>query len=244
MIAIDDMRPELGNYGCDHMVTPNIDALAVESLVFDNAYVAVAWCSPSRTALLTSRRPDTSMTWSVVPSEYWRERGGNFSTLPQYFKEHGYLTLGLGKIFHAGAASGNDDVAYSWSSESLPYSQGGSRGDCTAAVALTRPNSPTNKLSATSDAGAGAGDDAGLVGDGSEVLPAAAAADGVGDVTPGGAAMTPAPAGPDDNIPCTANATLHRIAANRVRCAFSDRNLHSRMPLDPTPARLKRARSV
>jgi hypothetical protein len=26
-----------------------------------------------------------------------------------------------------------------------------------------------------------------------------------------------------------------------VRCAFSDRNLHSRMPLDPTPARLKRA---
>jgi hypothetical protein len=25
-----------------------------------------------------------------------------------------------------------------------------------------------------------------------------------------------------------------------VRCAFSDRNLHSRMPLDPTPVRLKR----
>ena len=41
MIAIDDMRPELGNYGCDHMNTPNIDQLAVESLVFDNAYVCV-----------------------------------------------------------------------------------------------------------------------------------------------------------------------------------------------------------
>jgi hypothetical protein len=30
-------------------------------------------------------------------------------------------------------------------------------------------------------------------------------------------------------------------AAADVRCAFSHRNLHSRMPLDPTPVRLKRA---
>ena len=90
------------------------------------------WC-PVRVhgqALLTSRRPDTSRTWSVVPSEYWRERGGNFSTLPQYFKERGFLTMGLGKIFHDGAASGDADVAFSWSSESLPYSHAGSPADC------------------------------------------------------------------------------------------------------------------
>jgi iduronate 2-sulfatase/deleted-in-malignant-brain-tumors protein 1 len=125
MIAIDDMRPELGAYGCDHMSTPGLDALAKESLVFDNAYVAVAWCSPSRTAFLTSRRPDSTMTWSVVPSEYWRERGGNFTTLPQYFKESGYLTIGMGKIFHPGPASGNCDVKYSWSPESLPWDDNG-----------------------------------------------------------------------------------------------------------------------
>lgn len=52
---------------------------------------------------------------------YWRDRGGNFTTLPQYFREHGYLTIGSGKIFHPGAASGNCDVAYSWSAESLPF---------------------------------------------------------------------------------------------------------------------------
>merc|ERR1740138_734019 len=125
MIAIDDMRPELGAYGCDHMSTPGLDALAKDSLVFDNAYVAVAWCSPSRTALLTSRRPDSTKTWSVVPSEYWRERGGNFTTLPQTFKERGYRTLGVGKIFHPGDASGDDDAKYSWSAESLPYDGGG-----------------------------------------------------------------------------------------------------------------------
>ena len=91
MIAIDDMRPELGCYGCGHMKTPHMDALAADSMVFDQAYVAVAWCSPSRTALLTSRRPDTTRTWSVVPAEYWRDRGGNFTTIPQYFRERGYV---------------------------------------------------------------------------------------------------------------------------------------------------------
>ena len=45
--------------------------------------------------------------------------------LPQYFRERGYLTLGVGKIFHPGAASGNSDSAYSWSAESLPYDNGG-----------------------------------------------------------------------------------------------------------------------
>ena len=47
----------------------------VNTVTFDAAYVAVAWCSPSRTAFLTSRLPDTSMTWSVVPTEYVRVLG-------------------------------------------------------------------------------------------------------------------------------------------------------------------------
>ena len=66
-------------------------------------------CSPSRTAILTSRRPDSSRTWSVKPSEYWRDRGGNFSTLPQFFRERGYLSLGIGKIFHPGVCNGAAD---------------------------------------------------------------------------------------------------------------------------------------
>ena len=118
--------PDLGAAGVyDDLKTPHLDALAQDSLVFDRAYVAVPWCSPSRTALLTSRRADTSRTWSVVPSEYWRQRGGNFTTLTQHFVERGFLTLGMGKIFHPGAASGNNDVRYSWSPESLPYDGSG-----------------------------------------------------------------------------------------------------------------------
>ena len=50
-----------------------------------------------------------------------------FVRLPQYFRERGYLTLGVGKTFHPGGASGNSDSAYSWSAESLPYDGGGSK---------------------------------------------------------------------------------------------------------------------
>ena len=91
------------------MHTPNLDALADESLLFLNAFVQQALCSPSRTSLLTGRRPDTTRITVIGP--YWRDMGGNFTTIPQFFKEHGYRTLGGGKIFHGGSASNNDDPA-------------------------------------------------------------------------------------------------------------------------------------
>lgn len=53
--------------------------------------------------------------------EYWRNTLPDAWSLPQFFKESGYTTLGVGKIFHPGAASGNDDVLHSWSPENLPY---------------------------------------------------------------------------------------------------------------------------
>jgi iduronate 2-sulfatase len=40
---------------------------------------------------------------------YFRKVAGNFTTIPQYFKEHGYITAGMGKIFHSGIASGFQD---------------------------------------------------------------------------------------------------------------------------------------
>lgn len=47
---------------------------------------------------------------------YWRTHAGNFTTLPQYFKEHGYHTVSAGKIFHPGIVSNySDDQPYSWS---------------------------------------------------------------------------------------------------------------------------------
>lgn len=67
-------------------------------MVMEHMYTGIALCAPSRTILLTSRRPDTSRVWTITGREYWRVSGGNFTTLPQYFKDvAGYVSLGTGK---------------------------------------------------------------------------------------------------------------------------------------------------
>ena len=52
-IAVDDLRPELGCYGADHVVSPNIYRLASEGLLFNRAYCQSAVCNPSRASLMT-----------------------------------------------------------------------------------------------------------------------------------------------------------------------------------------------
>ncbi|XP_054755099.2 iduronate 2-sulfatase-like isoform X1 [Lytechinus pictus] len=112
-IVIDDLRPSLGCYG-GPIISPNIDQLAAQSAVFTNAMVQQSLCAPSRTSFLTGRRPDTTKLYDF--SSYWRDAAGNYTTLPQHFKEHGYFTASIGKVFHPGIASGgNDDYPYSWS---------------------------------------------------------------------------------------------------------------------------------
>jgi iduronate 2-sulfatase len=132
--AVDDLRPEINAFdpdisvpGTTHakMFTPNIDALAHKSLVLRKNYCQQAICGPTRASLLTSRRPDRTKVWDL--SSYWRKVGGNFTTIPQLFRQHGYETVGMGKIFHPGTASGGvkghnlpghgggDDQLYSWS---------------------------------------------------------------------------------------------------------------------------------
>jgi iduronate 2-sulfatase len=96
------------------MQTPNLDALASKSLVMKRAYAQQSLCVPSRASVLTGRRPDTTGVTDFT--HYWRESGGNFTTIPQYFKENGYHSVGMGKIFHPGGCSGNDDPI-SWSED-------------------------------------------------------------------------------------------------------------------------------
>ena len=55
--------------------------------------------------------------WRIASDEYWRDYT-KATTIPQYFKENSYVSIGMGKILHPGAPNGNDDIAYSWS---LPY---------------------------------------------------------------------------------------------------------------------------
>lgn len=64
--------------------------------------------------MLTGRKPDALRLYDFY--SYWRNVSGNFTTLPQFFKQNGYETYSVGKVFHPGPSSNyNDDAPYSWS---------------------------------------------------------------------------------------------------------------------------------
>lgn len=123
LIMLDDFRGGIGALGDELARTPNMDLLAKRSYSFSNVYASQALCAPSRNSMLTSRRPDTILTYNF--NHYWRSFVGNFTTLPQYFKENGYRTESIGKIFHHGPSSNKtDDYPYSWSNPTfIPSSQ-------------------------------------------------------------------------------------------------------------------------
>lgn len=110
-IAVDDLRPELGCYGANHMKTPNFDRLARSGTLFQRAYCQQAVCAPSRNSLLTGLRPDALGIYDLYT--FFRRKVPEVVTLPQHFKSHGYHTEAMGKIYHTG--HGNQDDSASWS---------------------------------------------------------------------------------------------------------------------------------
>ena len=129
-IGVDDLRPEIaGNYGQTQIITPNLERLANRSTTFLKAYCQVALCSPSRTSLLTGLRPDTTGVWTIGP--YFRQTmgmdaGNAVVTLPQYFKQNGYTTTGVGKIFHPGTSSGGPSSGEGGGDGGYPFRTNGS----------------------------------------------------------------------------------------------------------------------
>ncbi len=98
LITIDDLRPQFGCYGDPMAITPNIDRLASQSLLFERAYCQTALCGPSRTSFLSGYYPGT--LGGLNNQTHLRDVRPNAVTLPQLFKKNGYTTTGLFKIFH------------------------------------------------------------------------------------------------------------------------------------------------
>ncbi|MBM3869176.1 MAG: iduronate sulfatase, partial [Verrucomicrobia bacterium] len=64
-IAVDDLRPEINASGNKVIKTPNLDRIAAKGTTFDRAYCQQAVCSPSRSSLMTGRRPDSTRVWDL-----------------------------------------------------------------------------------------------------------------------------------------------------------------------------------
>ena len=111
-IAIDDLKPTIGSYGDKLAITPNIDAIAKNGTTFLNNHTQQAVCGPSRASLLTGKRPDYTKVWDLKTK--MRDMNPDILTIPQYFKQNGYETIGVGKIYDPRCVD-NDRDKPSWS---------------------------------------------------------------------------------------------------------------------------------
>lgn len=109
-IAVDDLRPQLNCYGHRRMISPNLDRLASSGTLFERTYCQQAVCAPSRSSLLSGCRPDTTRIYDL--NTPLRRAMPDVLSLPQHFRNHGYYTVSLGKIYH----HKNDDLE-SWCEE-------------------------------------------------------------------------------------------------------------------------------
>ncbi len=112
-IAIDDLKPDMGCYDDTIVMTPNMDKLASHGFVFKNNHCQQAVCAPSRASILTGKRPDYTKVWDL--KTLIRDKNPNIVTLPQYFKQMGYQTAAVGKIFdYRSVDKGADSVSWSY----------------------------------------------------------------------------------------------------------------------------------
>ena len=116
-IIADDFNhwmSEIGYY--PQAITPNLDALAQKGVLFTNAFSPSAICNPSRNAMMSGYRPNTTGHYQNAQG-YVRYRPGfaNIKTLNQYFSEQAYYTYAGGKIYHPAAMGGVESDAVHWS---------------------------------------------------------------------------------------------------------------------------------
>ena len=98
LIVCDDLNTHVSTSGYPHIKTPNLDQLAKAGVTFNRAYCQYPVCGPSRASFLSGLYPES--TGVLDNKTDIRDKHPRISSLPQFMKENGYWTGGVGKIFH------------------------------------------------------------------------------------------------------------------------------------------------
>lgn len=112
-IAVDDLNNMLGVLDkVSNTITPNLDRLASRGIMFSDAHCQAPLCGPSRASLMTGLRPSTTGIYGMIDDDKIRSDNPvtkDIVMLPEYFKNNGYHTMGIGKLFHDHAPQGTFD---------------------------------------------------------------------------------------------------------------------------------------
>ncbi|WP_103070163.1 sulfatase [Aquimarina sediminis] len=118
IISDDLTATALSSYENKACSTPNINKLASEGVMFTKAYCQYPVCGPSRASLMSGYYPHATTTFGYVSGR--KNIGKERKTWSQSFKENGYYTARVSKIYHMGVpidietgSDGQDDPA-SW----------------------------------------------------------------------------------------------------------------------------------
>ena len=99
-IAVDDLNHWVGYTDRNpQTITPNINRLAAMGTAFTNAHCAAPACNPSRAALMSGMRPST--TGCYLNPHAWKNHISEGKSIAYTFKQNGYRTVGMGKIYHS-----------------------------------------------------------------------------------------------------------------------------------------------
>ena len=96
VIVVDTLRADhVSAYGYSRPTTPNIDAIAQQGVLFENAIAPCSWSLPSHVSLLTGRYEFEHGVGNIQPAPWmgWGKRGlGGFPTLGEALERKGYRT--------------------------------------------------------------------------------------------------------------------------------------------------------
>jgi len=92
-LVADDLATRLGCYGDTAAITPNLDRLAAQGVLFTHAYAQGSVCTPSRTAFMLG------LNNAHAGANHFQKHP-DAMTLGRWFRTHGYQTFSVGKIDH------------------------------------------------------------------------------------------------------------------------------------------------
>jgi arylsulfatase A-like enzyme len=110
LIISDDLNTQIGPYMEIREHTPNLDRLAAEGVRFTRTYCQFPLCGPSRASLMSGLYCETNgvLGNNDQPGSYKKENPAlaNHPSLAGFFREQGYYTARVSKIFHMGVPGG------------------------------------------------------------------------------------------------------------------------------------------